>query len=81
VTLGSSTLTFGDATNQTFAGVIGGTGGLVKQGTGVQTLTGANTFSGGVNLAAGGLVLGNAGALGSGALTVSGNGSLDATQR
>ena len=75
----STSLTFGDATNQTFAGVIGGTGGLIKQGTGVQTLTGASTFSGGVNLAAGGLVLGNAGALGSGALTVSGNGSLDAT--
>jgi autotransporter-associated beta strand protein len=56
--------------------VIGGTGGLVKQGTGVQTLSGANTFSGGLNLAAGGLVLGNGA---SGALTVSGNGSLDAT--
>ncbi|MCH3763236.1 autotransporter-associated beta strand repeat-containing protein, partial [Campylobacter coli] len=56
--LGSSTLTFGDSTNQTFAGVIGGTGGLIKQGSGVQTLTGANTFSGGLNLAAGGLVLG-----------------------
>ncbi|WP_251268599.1 autotransporter-associated beta strand repeat-containing protein, partial [Enterobacter hormaechei] len=74
VTLGSSTLTFGDATNQTFAGVIGGTGGLIKQGTGVQTLSGANTFSGGVNLTAGGLLLGDSSAIGSGALTVSGNG-------
>ncbi|WP_251275332.1 autotransporter-associated beta strand repeat-containing protein, partial [Enterobacter hormaechei] len=68
--LGAQSLTFGGASNGSFAGVIGGTGGLVKTGTGVQTLSGANTFSGGLALNAGGLVLGDAGALGTGALGI-----------
>ncbi|KAG0750770.1 hypothetical protein G6F24_014958 [Rhizopus arrhizus] len=54
----------------TFNGVIGGTGSLVKNGATTLTLNNANTFSGGLSLAAGGLVLGNAGALGTGALNV-----------
>ncbi|MBM7092805.1 phosphoesterase, partial [Streptomyces sp. S12] len=53
--------------------IIGGTGGLLKFGTGTLSLNGANTFGGGVDLSAGGLMLGNAGALGTGALNVSGN--------
>jgi autotransporter-associated beta strand protein len=63
---------FGGASNGSFAGVIDGSGGLVKAGTGVQTLSGANTFSGGVALNAGGLILGNGGA-GNGALGIGGN--------
>ncbi|NKI72841.1 hypothetical protein GN109_25840, partial [Collimonas pratensis] len=51
------------ATNQTFGGIIGGTGGLVKQGTGTETLTGANTFTGGATINAGTLALGAGGSL------------------
>ncbi len=47
VNLGANTLTIGDASNGTFSGSIGGTGGLVKEGSGTETLTGTNTFTGG----------------------------------
>ncbi|MCQ9145104.1 MULTISPECIES: autotransporter-associated beta strand repeat-containing protein [Brucella/Ochrobactrum group] len=77
VLLGPNTLTFGNATNQIFAGTISGTGGIVKQGSGTQILTGANDFSGGTNFAAGGIVVGNNSALGSGGITVNGNAQLD----
>ncbi|KXO75778.1 hypothetical protein AYJ56_09905 [Brucella anthropi] len=77
VTLGPNTLSFGDATNQIFAGTISGTGGIVKQGNGTQILTGANDFSGGTNFAAGGIVVGNNSAFGSGGITVNGNAQLD----
>ena len=40
------TLTVGDANNYAFGGVITGSINLVKQGTGTQTLSGANTYSG-----------------------------------
>ena len=79
VALGANTLTFGDASNQTFGGVIGGSGGLVKQGTGAETLTGANTYSGGTTINAGSLILGNSSALGTGALTVGGAATIDNT--
>ncbi len=48
VALGSATLTLGDATSTSFAGVIssGAGGSLVKVGSGTLTLTGANTYSG-----------------------------------
>jgi autotransporter-associated beta strand protein len=53
IALGTSTggyLTFGDSNNTSFDGIIGGTllsteGGLIKQGSGTFTLTGANTFT------------------------------------
>jgi len=63
VALGANTLTFGNATNQTFAGSIGGTGGVVKQGSGRQTLTGSNTYTGGTTINAGTLALSGAGSL------------------
>ena len=50
VTLNANILTTGDASDTTFAGVISGTGGLVKQGTGTFILTGANTYSGGTSV-------------------------------
>ncbi len=49
---------------------------IVKSGSGEWELTGTNTFSGGVTLNAGTLVVGNAAALGVGTLTITG-GSLD----
>ncbi|WP_186420992.1 autotransporter-associated beta strand repeat-containing protein, partial [Bosea sp. CS1GBMeth4] len=74
--LGANTLTFGDATNQTFAGSIGGSGGITKQGTGRQTLTGINTYLGGTTIADGTLALSGAGSLAaSGGLSLSGTGA------
>lgn len=49
-------LTLGSTNNTTFSGIISGTGGITKQGTGTLTLTGANNFgtlainAGGINL-------------------------------
>ncbi len=59
-------------------GVISGASTLTKQGAGTLTLSGINTFAGGVTLAAGTLNVNNASALGAGTLTVTG-GTLDAT--
>jgi autotransporter-associated beta strand protein len=79
VTLGSATLTTGnDNTSTTFSGVMSGTGGLAKIGSGILTLTGANTFTGGTALNAGGLVVN--GSLASGVTvnggTLSGGGTI-----
>jgi fibronectin-binding autotransporter adhesin len=74
VALGSRTLsTGGDNSSTTFAGVIGGTGSVVKQGSGSLTLIGVNTYSGTTTVSAGTLVLGTGTALANtSALTVSG---------
>src|SRR5271165_4480810 len=54
ITLGSATLTTGgNNTSTAFAGVISGTGGITKAGTGTMTLSGANTYSGATTLAGG----------------------------
>ena len=65
VVLGSGTLTLGDAGATTFAGVISGTGSVVKQGTGTVTLTGANTLTGNTTISAGTLALGVGGSISS----------------
>lgn len=65
VALGDRTLTFGDATSQIFAGTIGGTGSIIKQGSGTLTLSGASLFSGGIKIAAGGISIGPGGSLSS----------------
>ncbi len=46
VVLGDKALTVGDGNTTTFAGVIGGTGSLIKQGSGSLVLTGGNTYTG-----------------------------------
>jgi len=73
----NAVLTVGNATNatSTYAGNVqdgigGGPLGLTKAGTGVLTLSGSNTYSGGTTLAAGTLVAGSANALGSGTVTL-----------
>ena len=59
VTLGANTLTVGGGNGGgTFAGVIAGSGGLTKVNTGIQTLSGANTYTGATTIAAGTLALG-----------------------
>ncbi|MEI8045463.1 MAG: autotransporter-associated beta strand repeat-containing protein, partial [Verrucomicrobiota bacterium] len=54
VTLGSATLTTGGNNGTTtYSGVISGTGGLTKAGTGNLTLSGVNTFTGVTSVSAG----------------------------
>ena len=63
---------------QSFSGVIGGSGVLVKSGTGMLTLAASNSYSGGTQLAAGTLNFGNPAGLGSGTTTFAGNATLQA---
>ena len=66
VALGSFTLSTGSTGNSVFAGVISGSGGLVKQGSSsVFTLTGANSYTGVTRISAGTLRLGDGGSSGS----------------
>uniref|UniRef100_UPI003D9B64C8 autotransporter outer membrane beta-barrel domain-containing protein n=1 Tax=Xanthomonas boreopolis TaxID=86183 RepID=UPI003D9B64C8 len=74
INLGSGiTLGLGGANDFALSGMIGGGGGLSFNGTGTLSLAGANTFTGGFDLFSGTLSLGNASALGTGALDVLGN--------
>lgn len=58
IALGSSTLTAGgNDGSTTYAGVISGTGGFVKTGTGTLTLTGTSVHTGATTVNGGGLVL------------------------
>lgn len=61
---GVLTINGGNVTAASFAGVISGTGGLVKNGAGVQILTGENTFSGSTVVNNGVLQLGSGSAVG-----------------
>lgn len=76
VQLGAAMLRTGaDNTSTTLSGAITGTGGLIKQGTGNFTLSGANLYSGGTSIESGTLTAGRGQALGTGGLTVA-NGAL-----
>jgi autotransporter-associated beta strand protein len=64
ITLGAGRLTVGaDNTPQTFSGIISGAGGLTKSGTGTQTLSGANSYTGQTIVSGGGLTLGASGVI------------------
>ena len=78
----NSTLTWNLAAATTFAGKLGGDGSnennltMIKSGVGVLTLSAAGSFTGGTVINAGGITLGNAKALGGGAVTVNTGGTL-----
>ena len=63
------------ATERAFTADLAGAQGLTKSGTGVLTLSGAGTFTGGVRLAGGTLAF-TSGSLGSGSVTFQGNSTL-----
>ena len=52
----NAAVSFNNATNGTYAGVISGSGLLAKSGAGDMTLTGANSYSGGTEISAGTLI-------------------------
>ncbi len=59
VSLGSATLSTGsDNSSSTFAGIISGSGGLSKLGSGTFTLSGSNSYSGNTSVSSGTVALG-----------------------
>ncbi len=50
ISLGSATLTLSNGSDATFAGIISGTGSIVKTGTATETFSGANTYTGGTSV-------------------------------
>ena len=74
VMLGVNNLTIGSANHNTsFAGLIQGTGNVTKTGTGKLTLSGANSFTGGMTVNQGALVVTNTFGSGTGAGPVQAN--------
>jgi subtilase-type serine protease len=59
--LGKASLSVDQANNSSFAGVIEGTGGLVKTGKGILVLNGQNTYAGLTQVNGGGMVIGDDG--------------------
>lgn len=70
VSTSSPTLTIGDANNYAFTGLITGPTALVKQGSGIQELSGSSTYVGGTTISGGSLLARNAAALGTGAVSI-----------
>jgi filamentous hemagglutinin family protein len=88
INLGANRLTLNTASNQDIAGVISGTSGAItKQGTGVLTLSGDSTFTGGVTVSAGTVRAGansvstTSGAMGTGTVTVQSGAVIDLNGR
>ncbi len=71
------TLVFNRSNALTHAGLISGTGGLVKRGTGALTLSASNSYSGLTTVSSGTLALSGSGAIGSGGLTLAAGSTFD----
>ncbi|WP_175282095.1 autotransporter-associated beta strand repeat-containing protein [Candidatus Odyssella thessalonicensis] len=72
----NGTLIFNRSNASTYTGNLSGSGALSKQGTGILTLTGTNTHSGGTTITAGTLQVGNGGTIGSMTGNITNNGAL-----
>jgi len=74
--LSSQVVTVNNAAGMLISGVVrdvvGGSNGLTKAGTGVLTLTGANTYTGATEVTSGTMLAGNVSAFGSGVLVING---------
>jgi autotransporter-associated beta strand protein/T5SS/PEP-CTERM-associated repeat protein len=80
VILGDTNLTIGgNHASTAYSGRIIGAGSINKVGTGTLTLNAANTFSGGVQINAGALAVGNNAALGTGTVTLNTGSTLRAS--
>jgi fibronectin-binding autotransporter adhesin len=77
--VGDQTLTVGDSGSHSFSGGLSGRLALAKVGSGIQTLSGTSSFTGGTTVSAGTLVAAAAGALGTGPVTVEAGGTLRTT--
>lgn len=72
----SPTLEFDQTSNGTYAGVVSGSGDMLKTGSGTLVLTGTNTYTGGTTITSGTLQLGDGGTTGSIVGDVTDNGTL-----
>ena len=79
VTAASTTVTFDQAADGEYAGVLSGDGKLVKDGAGVLTVTGANSYGGNTEVLAGSLVGKTTNVLGNIAVSSGANVSFDQT--
>jgi outer membrane autotransporter protein len=74
---GAQNLTVGGAANTHLSGVVGiGTGSLTKDGSGILTISNANTYTGGTTISSGTLQIGNGGTTGSVVGGIVNNGTL-----
>lgn len=77
VDLGSKQLIFSTATSATYAGVISGTGGITKGGSGTFQLTNTNTYSGLTTVSAGTLLIDTSTLNPAGGISISGGATLN----
>jgi autotransporter-associated beta strand protein len=79
LTLNNSTATITNGLGLTYNGVISGSGSVVKQGTGVQTLGGASTYTGTTTVNGGSLFVNGSLSAGGGQVTVNSGGTIGGT--